>query len=300
MLHARMLNYLDEVARCGSMRLAGERLNVAASAINRQIIALENRLGTPIFHRHPRRLTLTFAGEVLLKHVRATLQDMERARAEIDEIMGLKRGEISLAMVSGLAGAIAPRIASRFREDHPNVKFRIRMCTAREALANVARGEADIGIGFELQGNDDVDIAFSAPSRIGAVFGPDHPLAEHKKVTLAECLQYPVCIADKDIVIRGLLERVAQTSRLTIDPILETNSVEIMRRMATAHGCITFISIFDMSEERTNGTLVYRPLDEPELPTEAVVAIRRRAPANPLTQPVVDMIAHVLREWGAK
>lgn len=300
MLHARMLNYLDEVARCGSMRLAGERLNVAASAINRQIIALENRLGTPIFHRHPRQLTLTSAGEVLMKHVRMTLRDMERTRAQIDEIRGLKRGEISLAVVSGLAGAIAPRIASRFREDHPNVKFRIRMCSAKEAPVQVARGDADIGLGFELRADDDVDIAFSAPSRIGAVFGPDHPLAEHKKVTLAQCLHYPVCIADKDMVIRAQLERVAQMSQLTIDPILETNSVETMRRMATSDGCITFISIFDMSEERTNGTLVYRPLDEPELPTEAIVAIRRRTQTNPLTPSVVDLIARVLREWGGR
>ncbi len=51
MLHSRMLRYLDEVARCGSIRQAAERLNVASSAINRQILALEAELGTPIFHR---------------------------------------------------------------------------------------------------------------------------------------------------------------------------------------------------------------------------------------------------------
>ena len=65
MLHSRLLKYLDEVARLGSIRKASARLNVASSAINRQILALENELGTPIFERMPRRLRLTATGEVL-------------------------------------------------------------------------------------------------------------------------------------------------------------------------------------------------------------------------------------------
>ncbi len=49
MLHARMLSYLDEVARCGSIRKAAANLSVASTAINRQIIALEQELGEPLF-----------------------------------------------------------------------------------------------------------------------------------------------------------------------------------------------------------------------------------------------------------
>src|SRR5579862_8524095 len=59
MLHSRLLRYLDEVSRLGSIRKAAVRLNVASSAINRQILALENELGAPIFERMPRRLRLT-------------------------------------------------------------------------------------------------------------------------------------------------------------------------------------------------------------------------------------------------
>ena len=54
MLHSRLLRYLDEAARLGSIRKAASRLNVASSAINRQILALEEELGVPIFERMPR------------------------------------------------------------------------------------------------------------------------------------------------------------------------------------------------------------------------------------------------------
>src|SRR6185369_1115218 len=80
MLHGRLLNYIDEVARTGSIRKAADRLNVAASAISRQILALETQLGTPIFQRLPRKLILTAAGEVLIGHVRQTLKELSRAQ----------------------------------------------------------------------------------------------------------------------------------------------------------------------------------------------------------------------------
>src|SRR5258708_38881695 len=88
MLHSRMLRYLDEVARCGSIRQAAERLNVASSAINRQILALEAELGTPIFHRLPRRLRLTATGEVVISHVRETLKEHRRGAGPAHDFKG--------------------------------------------------------------------------------------------------------------------------------------------------------------------------------------------------------------------
>jgi molybdenum-dependent DNA-binding transcriptional regulator ModE len=108
MLHSRLLNYIDEVARTGSIRKAADRLNVSASAISRQILALETQLGTPIFQRLPKKLNLTAAGEVLIGHVRQTLKELTRAQIKIEELKGLRRGEITVAMMSGLASNLVP------------------------------------------------------------------------------------------------------------------------------------------------------------------------------------------------
>ncbi|WP_455854058.1 helix-turn-helix domain-containing protein [Ensifer canadensis] len=64
MLHSRVLRYIDEVARSGSIRAAGERLNVAASAINKHVLQLEEMIDEPLFERLPRGLRLTPAGEI--------------------------------------------------------------------------------------------------------------------------------------------------------------------------------------------------------------------------------------------
>ena len=70
MLHAAALYYFREVARVGSIRRAASSMNVAASALNRQIINLEIQLGTPLFDRLPGGMRLTVAGDLLLRHVR--------------------------------------------------------------------------------------------------------------------------------------------------------------------------------------------------------------------------------------
>ena len=151
MLHSRLLSYLDEVARLGSMRKASARLNVASSAINRQILALEAELGTPLFLRLPRKLMLTTAGEIMIRHVRQTLKDMERVQRRIEELKGLRRGEITLAIMSGLAANMVPRIAVDFRRNSPRVKLTLRLLpTGTDIMAAVATGEADLGLGFDF------------------------------------------------------------------------------------------------------------------------------------------------------
>ena len=66
MFHARAMSYVDEVARLGSIRAAGARLHIAPSAVNRQILMLEEQLGEPLFERLPRGMRPTPAGEILI------------------------------------------------------------------------------------------------------------------------------------------------------------------------------------------------------------------------------------------
>lgn len=67
-LHAPMIVYFDAIRRAGSVREAARRLNVASSAVNRQLLKLEAELGTPLFERLPAGLKLTHAGAAFARH----------------------------------------------------------------------------------------------------------------------------------------------------------------------------------------------------------------------------------------
>ena len=101
MLHSRAAIYFDEVARRGSIRGASETLHIAPSAIDRQILMLEQHHGVPLFERLPHGLRLTSAGELLVDSVRRWRRDADRVQSQIDDLRGLRRGKVTTAVVEG-------------------------------------------------------------------------------------------------------------------------------------------------------------------------------------------------------
>ena len=96
-MHAAALRYFQEVARQGSIRRAAQAMNVASSAVNRQVLKIEDQLGIKLFDRLADGVRLTAAGEILLRHVRDTLNGFERAVAGIDGLRGVRSGHIRTA-----------------------------------------------------------------------------------------------------------------------------------------------------------------------------------------------------------
>ena len=258
-----MLTYIDEVARRGSIRAAAERLNVAASAISRQIRSLESEFGTPIFDRTTYRLTLTAAGEILVRHARDTLKEMERTKALIEDLKGLRRGEVSVGLMSGLAANVVPRAVVQFRTVNPSVTVHLRLMTTGDSiLAAVASKEVDLGVGFDFADRSNVRVLSTALAPLGAVLAPDHPLAERASVRLSDCVGYPLIIADKTTAIRPYIDQVFERSNIVPSSSVETNSIEVMRQVSMNGGGVSFLTRFDVETELKLGRLVYIPVQE--------------------------------------
>lgn len=103
MNHLRFLHYIDEVARSGSIRQAAERLHVAASAVNRRLIDIEDELGAPIFERLPRGMRLTAAGELFIQYIRERGAALDQVRSAIEDLKGLRRGLVRITASQALA-----------------------------------------------------------------------------------------------------------------------------------------------------------------------------------------------------
>jgi DNA-binding transcriptional LysR family regulator len=291
MLHSRLLTYVDEVARTGSIRKAASRLNVAASAISRQILALEIQLGTPLFQRLPKKLILTAAGEILIGHIRQTLKELTRAQAKIEELKGLRRGEITVAMMSGLASNLVPGTAKQFRLANPRVKLILTLFnTGEEIQSAVATGEADLGIGFDFTKDSNLKVLARAAGKLGAVMAPSHPLAKRASIRLGDCIDYPLVIADASSAIRPYLN--AAFSRVSLDPqpIVETNAIEIMRHAAILENGITFLTPFDIEFERRAGRLVYVPVRELSHDTQTLMLIGHARGTSAIASVLAEML----------
>ncbi|WP_108257724.1 LysR family transcriptional regulator [Mangrovicoccus ximenensis] len=294
-MHARILRYLDEVVRSGSIRAASEKLHVAPSAISRQIKTLEEQVGAPIFHRGARDMTLTAAGELLMVHVRETLREESRTLAQIEDLKGLRRGEVSLAIMSGLAGNVIPRSLAAFRKANPRVSMKVQLLPTGEAIMEaVASGDADFGIGFDFPERFGLRIHVTSLAQLGAVMAAGHPLAARSSLRLSDCIAYPLILADASMVIRPYLDRALAPLRGSPEILAETNSIEVMRVMAAGSDGISFLTRFDIEREAAAGTLVLVPIQEFADRTQKLMVVGSERYANAMANVYLETLKPML------
>jgi DNA-binding transcriptional LysR family regulator len=300
-LHSRLLRYLDEVARVGSIRKAAARLNVASSAINRQILALESEIGAPIFERMPRRLRLTATGEVLIAHVRETLKGHQRVTAQIEAFKGLTRGEATVATMNGLAAGPLPRFLTSILDQHPRVLLRLRVLPFDQMINAVLTGEADMALTYNAAVGPGLRVVASHDVLIGAVVSPGHPLTKRRPLRLADCIEFPIAVADVTMTIRPAVDLAFSHANLVLRPTIETNSIEFMKKIARLGHAITFLNPVDVAEEVAAGEIRHLPVQELEShPISLKLIVRARGGLDSFPSLVVEELRKAMPQLEAK
>lgn len=293
MLHSRLLIYLDEVVRAGSIRKAAARLNVASSSINRRIIALEEEIGVPIFERLSRGLRLTGAGELLIAHIRQTLRDYELLQSRLVDLQGRRRGLVRISTMGGLANSLLPSLVGWMREHHPFIKLRIKAASLQDIVAEVGSGEADLGFAFQLPADAKLRVVARTSLRIGAVTAPAHPLAGRGSVYLGDCLGYPLILADHTLTIGALMADAFERAAIRVDLAVESNSIELMKQAVTDGQSITFLNEVDVEVERCAGRLTFLPLLDEQMPRQELKLVER---ARGTLDPSQSLVAEEIRK----
>jgi DNA-binding transcriptional LysR family regulator len=268
--------YFSAVADAGSIRGAARELNIASSAVNRQILLLEQTLGVALFERLGRSLRLTEAGAILHAQVRATLRDYEDTLGAIDDLRGLKRGRVRVATVESVSVSPLPDIVTSFRERYPGIGIALTVAGSDAVTAQVLAYEADLGFTFNPTSLEGLEIAFEKPMRIGALLAPSHPLAGRGELSLGECLDYPHAWPSKGLSLRAALDAALGEGKLRPRPVIEANSLRVMSSLARAGHLIAFQPRVGIEQHLKSGALVFVPLSDPTLPLDRLMLVRQR------------------------
>ncbi|MFP4043161.1 MAG: LysR family transcriptional regulator [Rhodosalinus sp.] len=260
MLSPRVLHYVEEIARCGSIRRAGQTLNIAPSAINRQLIALEEQLGIKLFERLPRRMRLTAAGEVLIAHAREAVGAERRVLDEIEALKGGAVSHCSIGTVAGVAGDLLAHSLAEHRRTEPGICFSVRVTTAENVAAAVAAGEIDIGFAFDLPRFARTTVAASVRMPCGVVVSPDHPLAVRSHVHLHEISRFPLLLPRPGVTVRNSIDNAAWRAGLTLRPAVESDDFDFLRRCTALDDGVAVLNFVDVLHSSRDGRCVFLPL----------------------------------------
>ena len=168
------LRTFEAVARLGSFRLAASELNVTNTAVSHQISGLESYCGRTLFHRRPRPLTLTEAGERLFPLIRDGL-DLFAAGMEHIRERGQADGRLRVSTTNAFAARCLVPMLPKWRGENPAVEVEV---IGTDAVVNLRAREADVALryarelprdGVALELTRDRFHVVAAPSLIGSV-----------------------------------------------------------------------------------------------------------------------------------
>ncbi|MBV8258159.1 MAG: LysR family transcriptional regulator [Actinobacteria bacterium] len=146
-IELRHLAALEAVARTRSFRAAARELGYTQSAVSQQIAQLEQAVGQRLFDRPggPRRVQVTEAGALLLRHADAIVARIDAARADMAALARGEAGTLRVGIYQSVGQRLLPALLHRFREQWPLVAVSVREeSTAVDLVRLVERGELDL------------------------------------------------------------------------------------------------------------------------------------------------------------
>lgn len=287
---------LEVVARYGSIRKASEHINAAPSALNKQILNLEQEYGTPLFERLPRGMRLTEAGHVLVGQIRAWQDDNHRASAAVETLKGRGGGYVKIGIMECLADQFLSQAFGKLRAMHEDVSLRAIVGGTTDLAARLMAGEIDIAVSFNVPHDVGLRTTQEVKLGIGAVLPPDHPLIRCADVQIRDLWEYPLVLADETLtigpIVNGMLQRTAGED---VGAVM-TNSISVLKSLVKQNQGISLLTRIDIQKEIQSGELIFKPLTGNRMFTTLSVAIRDEKALSPSSRQLVEIICSMLND----
>lgn len=141
-MELEQLHQLDEVARCGTLQAAADRLHLSQSALSRSLRRLEDDLGQPLFDRTRNSMQINANGRLALEHARLILAEERRLR---DDFAALAKRERTIRVAS-VAPAPTWRLSSLVLEQYPTTIVEPDIASERDVDARLINGTCDLAV----------------------------------------------------------------------------------------------------------------------------------------------------------
>lgn len=179
MIELQKLRYFVAVAETLNVGKAATALHISQSPLSRQIIALEERLGTALFVRERKRLQLTETGRHFLSEARILLEHAQQIEQRIrDEAEG-RTGSLTLGFVEGAIHAGVLQVAiKRFLKAAPHARIELKNLRSRQQFEGLHFGGIDVGFTYSAPLHDSALVADQvADEKFAVVMSRGHALA---------------------------------------------------------------------------------------------------------------------------
>jgi len=254
---SRFIRYFMAVGRLGSIRRAADELSVSASAIDRQILNAEARLGVQLFERLPTGLRLTAAGEVMMAAGGRWQKQLGDTLSQIEDLRGLKRGHVDIAVIDALSKGHMPAAIHAIQQTHPGITIGVHVLGNEQVRRAIAANDVDFGILFDPQSYQDLTVRAFVDVVLGVVSPPDHPLAGRAGVRFSDCDGESVILPAAPLAVHQQVAVLEGTSGVTLHRRVTSDNIQMIASLVQQGGSLGILTSLDVTTEVRAGTLAF-------------------------------------------
>ncbi len=231
-MDSRRLDIFLSVVDEGGFTAAGDALGMSQPAVSQAIRELEEDLGTGLFRRLGRTVSLTPAGEALVLPVRQARRDLEIGRMAVREVAGLGAGRLDLTCLPTLAVAPLAPLVGAFRTAYPGVSIRLSDPEdTAELLYFIRSGESEVGLVEQVDAEGLVTVALSSQEFL-AVLPPGSTATS--PLRMRDFAAHPLVATPPGSSTRRLLDQALEESASRATVVVEATQREALLPLIAA------------------------------------------------------------------
>lgn len=285
-MELRQLEYFVAVAEEQNFTRAAERVHISQSGVSAQIRQLERELGTELFDRSPRTVTLTVAGRVALEHARAALAAAGALGQAVGEVTDLIRGRLTVGMVMGCTLTPLFDALAAFHQAHPGVEISLLEDNSDRLVEGVRAGAIDLAlIGAATATPDGLDALTIISERLVVAVPAGHPLAGQRRVTLHDLVAYPIVCMPPGTGLRTVFDQACAAQSLRPAITLQASAADAIADLAARGLAVAVLS--NSMAARYRDRLTARTIDDLETP--ALLALIWKSTHSPAVR---ELLVH--------
>ena len=256
MLHItlRQLKVFESVARLLNFTRAAEELHLTQPAVSIQIRHLEDAIALPLFEQMGKRIYLTEAGQELFNYSRSISQQLADMEMALEELKGVQRGKLNIAVVS-TANYFIPGLLARFTQRHPDITISLHVSNRENVLKQLADNLTDLAIMGQPPGDIDISSESFMENPLVIIAPPDHPLCDQRQIPVKRLEQEIFLVREPGSGTRSAMERFLAQTKISINKGMEADTTEAIKQGIQAGMGLGIMSIHTIRLELETGRL---------------------------------------------
>lgn len=284
-----------EIADCGSILAAANKLLIAQPSLSNQLKNIEKHYGARLITRGSRGIELTDAGRLFYKKAKEICQLEESMRNEITNSKTTFTDLLKISIPAGNTAHFMHKFFDTFIAKHPKVNYDLYEVPIEFIIANVLNGVTEIGlIRSSIPNHSSLAIYPYEREDIVAIMPKDHPLAQNTApLSIPELKEFPLSIPfDCLDIVYMVFGHYLLAPNVSIITSPKSTAVE----WARSFGCIALVSMAEDDTE-TAGELAIRKIEEPNMYVMSAFLINRQ---RQLSHIAVDFLSQHIPDFRTK